>query len=249
VLAGRRTLAERPKRLRFALTGLLRCRKCGRNLTAYAQTKPSGRSYTYYTCTSRMRGRCDLPPLAEPRALAPVRAALAKLSLTQRDLDLALGRLAELRERAVTDLAARRADLDVRVAASKQTQSALLDLVLSGTVTRADYERKRAELATAETRLTLERDGLEDARSERIEQLRVFFGALQDAVAAFDRSDAVGKKALLREAGIELVADDDGAHVEAGKPAAVLLARGDGSVTRSLVDDVLTAVEGERDTL
>lgn len=248
VLAGRRTLAERPKRLRFALTGLLRCRKCGRNLTAYAQTKPSGRSYTYYTCTSRMRGTCDLPPLSEPRALAPVRATLARLALTRGDLDVALGRLAELRERAVTDIAGRRGSLDARIAGGKKVQADLLDLLLAGTVARSDYERKRAELASEEATLTLERDSLEDARSERIEQLRIFFGGLQDAVAAFDSTDAVGKKAMLRMAGIELEADDDGAHVEAGRPAAVLLARGDGPMTRSLVDDVLTVFEDERDT-
>ncbi|MEO7919948.1 MAG: recombinase family protein, partial [Thermoanaerobaculia bacterium] len=158
VLSGRRTMAERPKRLRFALTGLLRCGKCGRNLTAYAQKKPSGKAYTYYTCTSRMRGRCDLPPLSEPRALAPVRDTLSKLALTRPDLDLALGRLAELRERAGADIASRRGSLDARIAASKKTQADLLDLILAGTVTRADYERKRAELTTEETRLTLERD-------------------------------------------------------------------------------------------
>ena len=242
IVEGRRTKAERPKCRVFALTGLVRCRKCGRRLTAYTQTKPSGKVYCYYTCTNRMRHRCDLPPVSEVAALAPVRDTLAKLAFTERDVDLALGMVAEMREQASQNIEQRRADLDGRIAEVKRAQATLLDLLLSGTVPRADYERKRAELGTTETNLALERDSLADSRAAKLEQLRSYFGSLRDAAAVFDAADAVGKKDLLRRIGIELEADDDGARVLVGKPASVLLNRAGAPVTWSLVEDVLGAL-------
>ncbi|MBK9968422.1 MAG: recombinase family protein [Holophagales bacterium] len=243
IVAARRTKAERPKSRVFALTGLVRCAKCGRRLTAYTQAKPSGKVYCYYTCTNRMRRRCDLPPVSELAAFVPVRETLKKLSFTERDVDLALGMVAELRERASQDLVQRSADLNTRINEVKKAQGTLLDLLLSGTVPRADYERKRADLGTTETNFTLERDGLADSRATKLEQLRSYFGSLKDAVAVFDAADAAGKKDLLRRIGIELEADDDGARVLVGKPASVLLNRAGAPVTWRLLEDALRAID------
>jgi hypothetical protein len=127
------------------------------------------------------------------------------------------------------------------VATLRRTQAQLLDLLLAGTVSREDYERKRAELASAGAQLTLGRDSLAESGAGKLELLRTFFRALTDAVAVFDSADADGKKLLLRQVGIELEATDDGARVLAGKPASVLLARAGHPITWRLVEDVLNA--------
>ncbi|MCC6129321.1 MAG: hypothetical protein IT186_05280 [Acidobacteria bacterium] len=147
-----------------------------------------------------------------------------------------------MREQASQSLEQRKADLDARIAEVKRAQATLLELLLSGTVPRADYEPKRAELGTAETKLSLERDSLADSRAAKLEQLRSYCGSLRDAPAVFDAADAPGKKILLRRIGIELEADDDGARVLVGNPASVLLNRAGASVTWSLVEDVLGAL-------
>lgn len=55
----RRPGREKPKRHRFAYTGLIRCGRCGLMVTAEHKTNRHGSRYTYYHCTKRMIGpRC-----------------------------------------------------------------------------------------------------------------------------------------------------------------------------------------------
>lgn len=248
VLSGRQTKAERPKTRTFALTGLVRCGKCGRRLTAYTQTKASGKVFCYYTCTNRQKGRCTLAPLSEREAFVPVRQALTTLSFTRSEVDFSLGMIAEIAARRAGDLSHVREGLASEIAAVRVAQGQLLDLLIAGTVTREDYERKRAELAGREAELTLQLNAAEADQGEKLEQLRVYFRALEDALAAFDDAEPIGKKAILRQIGLELEAGDDGLRLVAEKPAALLLARADRSVGSGLVEDVLTAMENPEAT-
>jgi len=52
----------RPKRLRFAYAGLIRCGACGLSVTAENKTNRHGHRYTYYHCTRRQRN-CAQPSI------------------------------------------------------------------------------------------------------------------------------------------------------------------------------------------
>lgn len=230
VLAGRRTVAERPSRHDFAFTGLLRCSECGRRYTAYVRRKPSGRSYIYYACTLHMREDCGQPILAEHKIESAVFEALQMLTISSNDADQCLEILTLLEssdvERENREMARHQKLLDeVHV-----RQARLLDLLVEGVITKADYDGKRRELASREAEHQLATDGGRQLHGERIELVRSLFRSLVDAAQLFTGLPPAEKKRFLRDLNIELEAVDGKIRVHAGKPTSIVL-RSRGSST------------------
>lgn len=144
VLMKRRTTAERPQRLTFAFTGLVRCAACGRRLVGYEKRKKD-RSYRHYACSNHLRGLYAQPQLTEQAIHAAVLATMAQLTITQTDHDLCAR--CSLRRGATTGRngggAPARAEGEL-VALNNQ-RARLVDLVVDGTLARDDYDRKQRE--------------------------------------------------------------------------------------------------------
>jgi site-specific DNA recombinase len=64
-----RSTRARPRRYRFAYSGLLRCGTCSATVTAELHTKPSGKEYIYYHCTHGKVGMACREAAIEEREL------------------------------------------------------------------------------------------------------------------------------------------------------------------------------------
>ena len=240
MLAGRRTTAERPQKKEFAFTGLIRCGGCGRRLTAYVKTKESGRSYTYYVCSNRSKGRCAEPAIVELEYDAVIGHALDRLRLSAEDKVLCLRVLGELAEMRLAGVAGDRDRLLEEIGKHDEHNQRLLDLLLSATITQEEYQRKRSELGERVAAARLKLESCTAGVRERIELARKYLSALPDEVSMFGAYSPGEKKAYLRMLGIELVAHDKQVLVHAEKPTSVLLDRPALPVWGSLVEEVLT---------
>ncbi len=72
--------ALRLKASDMPFTGLIRCEKCGSQVTVSTKTKPSGKSYTYYHC-SNSRGGCPRAGVREDRLEMQIDALLERISI------------------------------------------------------------------------------------------------------------------------------------------------------------------------
>jgi DNA invertase Pin-like site-specific DNA recombinase len=225
VLTKRRTTAERPHRLTFAYTGLVRCAACGRRLVGYEKQK-RGRTYRYYACSKHLRGLCAQPQLTERDIHAAVLATMAQLTITQPEHDLIRSMLVEASgdDRQERDAARLRAEGEL-VAINNQ-RARLVDLVVDGTLARDDYDRKQRENAEKQAELTLA-VRIPEGDPDWMEPLKTFFSGLLDAESVFATGADDVKRRLIRQLGLELEARDKEALVHAGRPATILMNRGD----------------------
>jgi hypothetical protein len=75
----------RPKRYRFAYTGLIRCGECGGMVTAEHKVNRYGRRYIYYHCTKRQG--CSQGSIEARTLEAQIEAYLARLAINPRFLE------------------------------------------------------------------------------------------------------------------------------------------------------------------
>jgi hypothetical protein len=240
VLAGRRKTAERPQKKEFAFAGLIRCGSCGRRLTAYVKTKPSGRTYTYYVCSNRSKGRCAELQMVEREYDAVIDTALRRLRVSADDKNLCLRMFSELVDARVAAVDAGRSQLVEEIASYEERTARLLDLLLNSTITQEDYQRKRAELSEqlAAAKLKLQVGGTD--AEERIELARKYLLALPDDVSIFATYGPLEKKTYLRMLGIGLVAQDKKVLVHAEEPTSIFLDRPALPMWGELVKEVMT---------
>lgn len=224
VLTKRRTTAERPHRLTFAFTGLVRCVACGRRLVGYEKRK-KGRAYRYYACSKHLRGLCAQPQLAERDIHEAVRATMAQVTIMQTDYDLLRKITTEActNDRQERDVARIRAEEEL-VAINNQ-RARLVDLVVDGTLSREDYDRKHREVAEKQAELTLAAR-IKNGDPDWMEPLTTFFSGLVDAEIVFASGDDDAKRRLIRQLGFELEAHGKEMHVHAGRPATIMMNRG-----------------------
>lgn len=244
IIAGRRTKAERPKRLSYALSGLIRCAACGRRFTAYERVKRSGKRYVYYVCTKHIQRRCAQSPVSEADALTLLRRMLHRLSITPGELARVERMLGEMSTRRAGALDAERARLAVRLAEVRRQQARLLDLLLAATIAGGEYGAKKRELASAEAELTLASRVVEGDAADRLEPVHDFFRALVDVPKLYEGFEVEQRKAVTRRLGLELEADGEKLRVHAGKPATVLLRRAGRPIGWRRLEDVVNAFSG-----
>lgn len=236
VLTMRRTIAPRPKRLAFSFAGLMRCNECGRRMVAYTKRK-KGKEYTYYACSKHMRGRCAQPQLSERQLFEAITPALQRLTIASQDLALIERMLDDAETAYVADAATIRARIEADRAALATQRARIVDLLVDGTLAKADADRKIRELAERDATLQLSLNeagravpGLEPARS--------FFRALPNAANVFAEGSAETQRTLLQQLGFELEARGKEALVHVGRPAQILIDRGDHPVTWRIVEVV-----------
>jgi DNA invertase Pin-like site-specific DNA recombinase len=239
VLAERRTMAERPKRLSFAFSGLIRCNACGRRLVGYAKQK-KGREYRYYACSKHLRGLCPEPQLSELQLVEAVLPVLHQVSIAERDLALVKQMLAEASVDHERDAASVRARAESELLDINRQRARLVDLLLEGAITRADYDRKQREFAEREAQYTLATGpaGAAGAAASWQEPVETYFAGLVDAHAAFTRGSADVRRGLIRQIGLELEARDKKPLVHAGRPATMMINHGGRPLTWWIVDNV-----------
>ena len=240
VLARRRVAAERPQKKSFAYAGLIQCGGCGRRLTAYTKTKPSGRSYTYYICSNRSKKRCAEPQIVEQVFTTAIEQALSHIVLTPEDKENCLRIVGELAAARLATAGEEKNRLVAEIAAFERQNKRLLDLLVEGAISQDDYNYKRAglneQVAAAQMKLGVFSDDLQ----QRIELARTFFAALPEDISHFQAAANEGKKVIVRNLGLELVAEDKNARVQAEKPTSILMDRSALPIWGQVVKDVMT---------
>ncbi len=227
VLAGRRLVSERPQRQRFKLSALMTCGSCGRRMSGFVKTKPSGKRYVYYVCSKHLQRECPQPLVAEAKVYPELYRILSCIALSPAEYATALeiaeqvetAELADI-EQLVGRAAAATSDADTRY-------SRLLDLLLAEKISETEYDRKRRELESARIEQTLSASTAMLAHKEKFELLESFLKSLLDAAARFNTSTDAERRDFLHSLGFELVAKGEKVLVRCGKPAAILMNRGE----------------------
>lgn len=240
VLAGRAIAAERPQTRSFPYSGLIRCGGCGRRLSAYMKTKPSGRVYTYYICSNRSKKRCSEPQMVEHEFTTAIEDALAHVILTPEDKENCLRIVGEISAARLATAGEEKNRLIAEIAGFDRQSKRLLDLLLEGAVSQDDYNYKRAELgeqlAAAQMKLGVFNEDLR----QRLELARRFFSELPEAISVFQSASADGKKGMIRDLGLELIAEDKKVRVQAEEPTSILMDRSALPMWGQLVKEVMT---------
>jgi len=224
ILAARRKLAARPHKRTYAFSGLIRCSSCGRLLVPYAKQK-NGREYRYYACSKHFRGLCPQPQFSEATILNAVEKTLRAIAISEEDYALVSRMLAEDSAAYREEEQNRRVSAEIEAREIERRRSRLLDLLVDGTVSREEYDRKQRELSELSTERTLA--GQATGAPVWQEPMSTLFGALVDTNGTFERLPDEEKGGLLRQIGLELVARGKEVHVHADKPAALVISRDD----------------------
>lgn len=246
ILTSRRTRAERPQRYTFSFTGVMRCGKCDRNMTGYLRRKPSGKHYTYYVCSNHLRRRCDQPLVAEREVFSEVFSELSRVSLTPEEAITCRDIVNEMKLGAAATAEKVRETRTAEVSDIETRRARLLDLFLSGAIPKAEFEEKRREVESARAEAMLAAASAEVSEAEKFDLTLAFIEALADASSKFREGTNDERRALLRNIGFDLRTKGRKVLVEAGKPAAVLMNRGDLPEWWGLLRQVATTFGAEQ---
>jgi len=244
-LGRRRSSTDRPKRHLFTLGGLVRCRGCGRTLTGTITKSKSGKPYTYYVCSNKMRRRCTQPRLSETALLREVAGMLHRLAITEEDYALAFRILQDAEQRGHAQLAQQKTRADAEIKQLDAQQSRLLDLLLAGTITKDDYDVKRRELVGRRAEAMLTAAHAEGAIAEGFQNARKFIASLVDADSLFDKLPTGEKRLFLRALGFQIEAAGEEPHLDVSEPAALVADRGQSQEWWSLWTDVAKCFLGD----
>ena len=153
---GHNTRRQNPSRHPFRQ--LLKCDNCGCSITS---SIAKGR-YTYYHC-SRKRGNCGGKFVNETAIAEEVRSALQKVSLTPADAETLEAGLRKIHDKEHRAGASRTETLRSAFRAYSEKLNTLLDMSLSGDITRDEYLIKKKKLleekASIEEKLRSVSDG------------------------------------------------------------------------------------------
>jgi DNA invertase Pin-like site-specific DNA recombinase len=246
ILASRNKRAERPQRYSFSFTGILRCGKCGRNMTGYLRRKPSGKQYTYYVCSNHLRQRCDQPLVPEPQIFSEVFSELSRVSLTAEEATTCYAMLEEMKRGVEASVETLRAGRAAEVAAIERRRERLLDLFLSGAIEKGEFDSKRRELDADRVNALLAEASVEATEAERFDLTLSFVESLRDATSAFQKGSNEDRRFLLRDVGFELSARGKKLHVQAGEAASLFMRRGDHPEWWTLLTQAATTFGAEQ---
>ena len=224
-LGRRRKGSDRPQRHVFALGGLVRCRGCGRTLTGTITKSKSGKLYTYYVCSNKMRRRCKQPPLSETALLREVATMLGRVAISVDEYAVAQRMLADAEGRGEAQLVQQKARAQAELTTLDAQQSRLLDLLLAGAITQEDYDFKRRDLAGRRAEATLTIANADGAIADGFQKARQFLESLLDADSAFERMPAREQRQFLHTLGVQVAADGPKAHLELAQPTALVVER------------------------
>jgi len=217
--------ARRPSRRELLFAGLLRCPLCGRVLVGSITKSKSGKPYTYYACTNRIRRRCAQARLSEERMLQDITTALRPVTISNSEYALAERMLSDYceRSRQAGIENASRVEAELRVLEGQRSR--LLELLLANAITQEDYDRKRHELASRSAEASLGGQSLSLSLSERLQTARTYVQSLVEADAAFAILPAAKQRIFLRGLGLQIVGDGRISHLDLKQPASLIAER------------------------
>ena len=182
----------------FPYTCLLRCRACGKSVTAEHKIKPSGREYTYYHCTRKHSTPVCTEPSLEVRKLEPqIEAFFDRLSILPAAFDWFVRAVKGNAIDFAHQSQEMRREREEAVKSLKGQLDALTDLRLRDILSDAEFTSKRQSL---QQELEIVQEKLEDKATQEItlEPALILSFFLLQAKNWFCAADADTKRTLLK---------------------------------------------------
>ena len=152
---------------------------------------------------------------------------LSRITLTPTEVAASRDMLEEMRKGVAAAAETVRASHAASLAGIEIRRARLLDLFLSGTLEKPEFEEKRRELDGARAEAMLAAASAEASETEKYDLTSTFIEKLRDATSEFMKATNDERRALLRDIGFDLIAKARKVHVHAHEPAALVMSRGD----------------------
>jgi len=195
----------------WALTGLVKCDACGRQITAEQHTKKSGLVFCYYKCTGKYRYKCPTPYVPSGKLEQMAYDYLGKIKLSSRFVEWAIKILkrATDEEKAVHDskfdLIRKQYDKNEKTIYSLKMKYATTDRVDDST-----YDQGMNELKANRRRFN-KILSKEEKDFDLLTDITVAtFKFARDAQDKWNDGDPIYRKGIMRVIGSELVLNKDG---------------------------------------
>ncbi len=168
---------SRPKKRKntFTFLGLATCATCGCAITAERQ-----KGHHYYRCTKK-KGRCTEPYVREEELVKQVKAALAKVALSDDVFQKMMAEWAKEQETARQPIAPLKAELHKKTVDTQKKIDRLLELHLDGLIERAEYRAKKEILLKKKVELQEELVKVEQGAVGWLEPCKLFLQSAHQA--------------------------------------------------------------------
>lgn len=178
----------------FIFKGLLKCQNCGCSMTAEMKTKPSGLTFTYYSCTNS-KGICKRVYVSEKDLLKPIYEVLERFeSITEDTQNQLVGELRKSTEMEVVFHKAQINRIQTDYNSTKSKQNILLDTLLSQSITKGIYDKKHQELQEQMQLLEIEMSEHSKADYEYQNTVATVISVARRAKTIFDTSSEPARK-------------------------------------------------------
>jgi hypothetical protein len=178
----------------FIFKGLLKCQNCGCSMSAETKRKPSGLTFTYYSCTNA-KGICKRVYVPEKDLLKPVYEVLERFeSITEDTQNQLVDKLRESTEMEVVFHKAQINRIQTEYDNTKTKQSRLLDALLDQSITKDIYDKKHQELHDQIQVLEIEMSEHSKADYEYQNTVATVISVARRAKSIFDNSSEPARK-------------------------------------------------------
>jgi DNA invertase Pin-like site-specific DNA recombinase len=178
----------------FIFKGLLKCQNCGCAISAETKIKPSGLTFTYYSCTNG-KGVCKRVYVREEDLLVPIYEVLERFESISEDTQNQL--VAELRKSTEMEAVFHKAQI-TRIQNDynnlKAKQSRLLDALLDQSITKDIYDKKHQELQDQIQTLEIEMSEHSKADYDYQTTVATLISVARRAKTIFDNSSEPARK-------------------------------------------------------
>jgi len=213
----------RPKKHRFAYTGMIRCGTCGGMVTAEEKVNRYGYHYVYYHCTKKDRGNPCREKCIEVEELEQqIADSLSRIHVPDSLLRVGLEYLAKETEGDKEKQDATRTSLAKALSEFDRRFTNLNQMRLKDLLTDDEYLAEKKTLLTEKVRLQHvlgdDQNGNKNASAQATEALTF----AHQAVETFKRGSLEEKRDILQNVGSNLTLSGKKLLIEAAKPFVIL---------------------------
>jgi len=177
----------------FILRGLIKCASCGCTITPELKKG----KYTYYSCTNSKGMHENRLWIREEELLKPIYKILDSIKYTNERIEKLTEGLKKINESKTAFHKKSIETLNLEYSKVQQRTDKLMDLLLDGSITKNEYDRKLAELKGRQYEISLDLEGYTKADEDFSVAASQVFSLAQRAREIFECSEIEEKRQLL----------------------------------------------------
>ena len=213
----------RPKKHRFAYTGLIRCGTCGGMVTAEKKVNRYGYRYVYYHCTKKdRRNPCREKCIEAEELEQQIAEFLSRIHVSEDLLRVGLEYLAQKDEGTKKRQEAARSSLTKAISDVDRRLANLNQMRLKDLLNDDEYIAEKKCIMKEKTALQHALGDNQDGVNSTSELAREALTFAHHAMEAFKRGSLEEKRAILENIGSNLSLSGKKLRIEAAKPFVVL---------------------------